>query len=157
DRDPLSTGFPQWIALDKHLVETEAVARELIPGFGLNVDLTEQQRDAIVRAALLHDLGKAHPTFAASLVTANPDTPPPSSLVPWAKSPGNRPLHHNPPHFRHELAGALWLLDDSIGLLDDHQERDLVVYLVAAHHGKVRVTIRGKPGERPGVTLGIEN
>jgi CRISPR-associated endonuclease/helicase Cas3 len=49
------------------------------------------------------------------------------------------------------------LLDASTRLLDDHQEADLVVYLVAAHHGKVRVTIRGKPDERPGVMLGVEN
>ncbi|CCK60926.1 CRISPR-associated helicase/endonuclease Cas3 [Mycobacterium canetti] len=157
DRDPLSVGFPQWVALDKHLHETEAAAHELIPRFGPDVDLTPQQRDAILRAALLHDLGKAHPTFAASLEKANPDTPPPVSSAPWAKSPSNRPLRHDPPHFRHELASALWLLDPSIRLLDDHQERDLVVYLVAAHHGKVRVTIRGKPDERPGVTLGVED
>ncbi len=157
DRDPLSGGFPQWIPLSEHLVETEAVARRLIPRFGPNVDLTDQQRDAIVRAALLHDLGKAHPTFATSLVTANPDTPPPASPVPWAKSPSRRSLRYDPPHFRHELASALWLLDASTRLLDDHQEPDLVVYLVAAHHGKVRVTIRGKPDERPGVTLGVKD
>lgn len=157
DHDPLSAGFPQWVSLDKHLIETEAVARELIPRFGPHVDLTTQQHGAIVRAALLHDLGKAHPTFAASLETANPDTPPPVSTVPWAKSPSRRRLLHDPPHFRHELASALWLLDTSTGLLDDHQERDLIVYLVAAHHGKVRVTIRGKPDERPGVMLGVEN
>lgn len=156
DRDPLSVGFANWIALDEHLVETEAVARELLPRFGPGVDLTDRQRDAIVRAALLHDLGKAHPTFAASLAKANPEAPPPASLALWAKSPGHRPLRHDPPHFRHELASALWLLDASTGLLDDHQERDLIVYLVAAHHGKVRVTIRGKPDERPGVTLGVK-
>lgn len=156
DRDPLSMGFKQWIALDKHLVDTEAAARELIPRFGPHVDLTDQQRDAIVRAALLHDLGKAHPTFATSLLNANADTPPPASSLPWAKSPGNRPLRHDPPHFRHELVSALWLMDASTHLLDGHQERDLVVYLVAAHHGKVRVTIRGQPNERPGVTLGVE-
>ncbi|WP_204080882.1 type I-G CRISPR-associated helicase/endonuclease Cas3g [Mycobacterium riyadhense] len=157
DRDPLSVGFARWIALDEHLVETEAAARELIPRFGPHVDLTDQQRDAIVRAALLHDLGKAHPTFAASLEKAHPDTPAPAAFVPWAKSPSNRPLRHDPPHFRHELASALWLLDASARLLDDHQERDLVVYLVAAHHGKVRVTIRGKPDERPGIMLGVQD
>lgn len=164
DRDTLSMGFEQWIALDKHLVETEAAARDLLPRFGPNLDLTEQQRDAISRAALLHDLGKAHPTFATSLLNANPDTPPPAPSVPWAKSPGTQPLRHDPPHFRHELASALWLLDASTHLLDAsthllgaHQERDLIVYLVAAHHGKVRVTIRGRPDERPDVTLGVED
>ncbi|MBS4729898.1 CRISPR-associated helicase Cas3' [Mycobacterium sp. SM1] len=156
DHDPLSTGQGRWVALDEHLVETEAAARELILRFGPTLALTPPQRDAIVRAALLHDLGKAHPTFVASLTSANSDNPPPPSPVPWAKSPSHRRLHYNPRHFRHELASALWLLDASTSLLDDHHERDLVVYLVAAHHGKVRVTIRGKPDERPGVILGVE-
>jgi CRISPR-associated endonuclease/helicase Cas3 len=155
DRDPLSTGCPQWVALSEHLVETEVAATQLIPRFGPNLDLTAPQRDAIIRAALLHDLGKAHPTFAASLVNANPDTPPPASQTPWAKSPGCKPLRHDPPHFRHELVSALWLLDTSARLLDGDPEADLVVYLVAAHHGKVRVTIRGKPDEPPGITLGV--
>jgi CRISPR-associated endonuclease/helicase Cas3 len=157
DRDPLSTGYPQWVALDQHLIETEAAARALVPHFGPNVDLTAQQRDAIIHAALLHDLGKAHPTFAASLVNANPDTPQPPSSVPWAKSPSRSQLQHDPPHFRHELASALWLMNPEIRLLDGNLESDLVVYLVAAHHGKVRVTIRGKPDERPGIMLGVED
>lgn len=157
DCDPLSTGYPRWVALEQHLIETEAVAQELMSRFGPRVDLTPAQRDAIVRAALLHDLGKAHPTFVTSLKEANPDMPPPNSPVPWAKSPSNRPLRHRPRYFRHELASALWLIAPSIRLLEDHQEPDLVVYLVAAHHGKVRVTIRGRPDEKPGVTLGVEN
>lgn len=157
DRDPLSGGFRQWIPLSNHLLETEAAARALISQFGANLDLTAPQGDAVVRAAGLHDIGKAHPTFAKSLVKANPDTPPPASETPWAKSPSRRPLPHDPPHFRHELAGALWLLDSSAALLDGEPEADLVIYLVAAHHGKVRVTIRGKPDEAPGITLGVRN
>jgi CRISPR-associated endonuclease/helicase Cas3 len=157
DCDPLSTGYSRWVTLSGHLVETQDAARELIPRFGPKLDLTAQQRDAIVRAALLHDLGKAHPTFVASLVNANPETPPPAADTPWAKSPTHQPLRHEPPHFRHELASALWLLDPSAELLDGELEPDLVVYLVAAHHGKVRVTIRGKPDETPGITLGVED
>jgi CRISPR-associated endonuclease/helicase Cas3 len=44
------------------------------------------------------------------------------------------------PGFRHELASALALL--SLG------RSDLVAYLVAAHHGKVRLSIRALPIER---------
>lgn len=157
DRDALSAGFPQWIPLEEHLLATERAAQELLSRFGPNIALTAGQRDAIVRAALYHDLGKAHPTFAASLANANPDSPPPNTLTPWAKSPSRLALHHHPPHFRHELATALWLLDSSAGLLRDTPERDLVVYLAAAHHGKVRVTIRGKPDEPTGVLLGVED
>ena len=74
----------------------------------------------------------------------------------WAKSPSHRPLRHDPPHFRHELVSALWLHEVSPGLLHGELEPDLVVYLVAAHHGKVRVTIRGQPDEPPGITLGVQ-
>jgi CRISPR-associated endonuclease/helicase Cas3 len=157
DRDPLSTGCGKWVSLADHLVETETAARALMERLGGGIDLAATQRDAIAKAALLHDLGKAHPTFQASLVNANPDEPPPSIDVPWAKSPGHRPLRHDPRHFRHELVSALWLHSPSAGLLDDEPEPDLVVYLVAAHHGKVRLTIRGLPDEPPGVTLGVQD
>jgi CRISPR-associated endonuclease/helicase Cas3 len=48
-------------------------------------------------------------------------------------------------HFRHELASALAVLrpDVPIGEVD----RDLVAYLIAAHHGKVRLSIRSLPEE----------
>src|SRR5208283_5495718 len=46
--------------------------------------------------------------------------------------------------FRHELASALaWLLKGPA----DAVERDLVAYLIAAHHGKVRLSIRSLPEE----------
>jgi CRISPR-associated endonuclease/helicase Cas3 len=157
DRDPLSTGSGQWVALSDHLVETETAARALIARFGPSLDLSASQSEAIAHAALLHDLGKAHPTFVTSLANASPDAPPPAADTPWAKSPSHRPLRHNPPHFRHELVSALWLREPSAGLLDGQTEPDLVVYLVGAHHGKVRVTIRGNPDEPPGITLGVQD
>ena len=60
------------------------------------------------------------------------------------------------PYFRHELASALaWLQTaERQGRSDDPEARrhvDLIAYLVAAHHGKVRVSIRSLPGEaQPG-------
>lgn len=155
DRDPLSTGFGKWVSLSDHLIETDTAARALIDRLGPDIDLTVPQRDAIARAALLHDLGKAHPTFQASLVNANPDMPPPADDIPWAKSPSHHPLRHDPRHFRHELVSALWLRE-APALLDGEPESDLVVYLAAAHHGKVRVTIRGQPDEPPGTILGVQ-
>jgi CRISPR-associated endonuclease/helicase Cas3 len=47
------------------------------------------------------------------------------------------------PRFRHELASALaWL-----ALHDDDAEANLIAYLIAAHHGKVRMSLRALPQE----------
>ena len=52
-------------------------------------------------------------------------------------------------HFRHELASALAVLqrphNTHLGLKDD--ELNLTAYLIAAHHGKVRLSIRSLPKE----------
>src|SRR5205814_778474 len=48
-------------------------------------------------------------------------------------------------HFRHELASALAVLDPANSLPED--SRDLITYLVSAHHGKVRLSIRSLPDE----------
>jgi CRISPR-associated endonuclease/helicase Cas3 len=73
---------------------------------------------------------------------------------PWAKSGGTgRPLRpaddRHRRYFRHELASALALLGEGSVALDDVAERDLVVYLVAAHHGRIRLGFRPLPDERP--------
>jgi CRISPR-associated endonuclease/helicase Cas3 len=47
------------------------------------------------------------------------------------------------------LAGALALLGEAGVALDGLAERDLAVYLVAAHHGRVRLGFRPLPFERP--------
>jgi len=63
----------------------------------------------------------------------------------WAKS-AHRGGRHVRPHFRHELASALALAGiDGDGT---EPEDDLVRYLVAAHHGRVRLSIRPAPDEQ---------
>ena len=156
DTDPNSMGSRRWVPLAQHLEDTDRAATELLTALGSEVDLTEAQREAIVLAARYHDLGKAHPTFVDSLARANKTSPMPSRKA-WAKSPGNARLRHQPPHFRHELVSALLLLDRDTGLLDGTEEPDLVAYLALAHHGKVRVTVRGKPDERADTILGVRH
>ena len=65
-------------------------------------------------------------------------------------------MRSQPPHFRHELVSAL-LLDADTDLLADVAERDLVVYLALAHHGKVRLAVRAVVGEAEGVVLGVRD
>jgi CRISPR-associated endonuclease/helicase Cas3 len=154
DTDPLSVQpSGRWVSLFEHLSDTEREAVALLDALGPDA-LDPGQRDAVVHAARLHDLGKAHPTFQRSLERANPDSPSPADAGPWAKSPGVRQLRHDPPHFRHELVSAL-LLTRLPELLDGVTESDLVVYLVAAHHGGVRVGVRGHPEEKRDRLLGV--
>jgi CRISPR-associated endonuclease/helicase Cas3 len=91
-------------------------------------------REELLEAALHHDWGKAHPVFQATVNPSGDD-----QLIAKSKKPGA----HKRKHFRHELASALALLQTGAS--------DLCVYLAAAHHGKVRLSIRALPGEiKPG-------
>lgn len=156
DEDSASVGFGRWVSLEEHLADVEREAVALLDGFGQTPGLTTEQRAAIPLAGRYHDLGKAHPTFQRSLRDASQDHPPPGD-EPWAKSMTRRPLRHDPPYFRHELVSALLLLDGELGLLDGVPEAELVTYLVLAHHGRVRVTVRGKPDEPLGRLMGVDH
>ncbi len=97
--------------------------------------------DALRRAALWHDVGKAHIVYKTRCGLADDD-------LPLAKSPRyNWRLEdeRNRKVFRHELASALaWLAQH-----DGEQDADLIAYLIAAHHGKVRMSLRAMPTEDP--------
>lgn len=92
---------------------------------------------AVTRAAIWHDAGKVHPVFQRTMIRAGVG----DAGGPWAKSIGG--ARHERAHFRHELVSALaWLAAH-----DDGPTDDLIAYLVAAHHGKVRVAAWPYPGE----------
>lgn len=104
DTDPLSVlRLDRWVPLGEHLADVEREARAMLDELGAD-ELTPAQREAVTLAGRYHDLGKAHPTFVASLDRANPAHPPPPAGGPWAKSPGRAPLRHQP---ELPVAGAL--------------------------------------------------
>lgn len=148
--DPL-TLQGRWVALADHLAHVEAAVRDLARALGPQ-GLSADHIEAAAVAGRLHDIGKAHEVFQASLEKQARDPEElasVASLRPWAKSGGSGRLHHERRNFRHELASALALLSDARVGLSDLAEPDLVVYLVAAHHGKIRVGIRSLPGDAP--------
>jgi CRISPR-associated endonuclease/helicase Cas3 len=118
-----------------------------------------------VRAAALHDIGKAHAAFQLMLrnsaMTDEERTARPPERVVLAKSGGSGRPRCSRRRFRHELASALALLGEGAVALDGIEEADLAIYLVAAHHGRVRIGIRALPDEQPvdGVTqiLGVRD
>lgn len=148
--DPTSRGH--WLRLREHTADVVAKVEAL---WDASVPTAPAQASAAMRwAALTHDLGKAHPRFQQWLLACEAEDSHRRGTV-WAKSPcSNRPQKGHP---RHELASALALL--LTGALREKLPPpwdDLVLHLVAAHHGKARVTVRAWPDDEPGLqVLGI--
>lgn len=130
--------FGVWEPLERH---TEAVLAEM-EKLLRSLPFLEPWQGALRVAARWHDAGKAHPVFQATLNHGAPPGPEPAI---WAKS-GGPPRRHGRPHFRHELASALALLICPPQLPEP--ELSLAAYLVASHHGRVRLAIRSLPGEQ---------
>ncbi len=162
--DPL-TNSRTWISLIEHLKHVEEAVRLQAARFR-PPGISQAAIEAAIVAGRFHDIGKAHPVFQHScektVVTPEENDRAEATGRPWAKSGGSGRFRHGRRHFRHELASALALLSDASVMLQDLDERELAVYLVGAHHGKVRVGIRSLPGEKPceegkRVALGIRD
>lgn len=148
----IDTFIGQWITLDRHTAdvvrETTTIAAALALG--------EEDVITLRNAALWHDVGKAHPMFQAML--HNGDGSREGTILAKSKTRGGSYERHG---FRHELASAIaWLLADTphASGKPGSSERDLVAYLIAAHHGKVRLSIRSLPNEpEPDPPLNADN
>lgn len=139
--DPDSS-LGRWVGLTEHLGHVEREIEALVTGLPENIAL------ALRTAARWHDVGKAHPAFQEKLVEPAKEDPvmaaPGEGL--WAKSSHSLRHKGSRRHFRHELASALaYLYSDRA---KSEEERSLVTYLIAAHHGKVRLSIRSLPTEQ---------
>jgi CRISPR-associated endonuclease/helicase Cas3 len=155
DGDPRSL-LSKPVPLPVHLADAESEAGQLCTALAI----AGPEREAIVTADRWHDLGKLHEAFDRMLREVHRKGTG-AELGPgyWAKAgrePDRKPtrtkyLVHDGEreierrHFRHELASALaWL--HANGHADD-QRTNLVAYLIAAHHGKVRLSLRALPDE----------
>ncbi len=86
-----------------------------------------------------HDQGKAHQAFQ-EMLTKNRSDKQTGEL--WAKSDNlTGRMRSERRGFRHELVSALCALETG--------QSFLLAYLVAAHHGKVRMQIQPRPNEKP--------
>ena len=124
------------VSLAKHSLHVRDEAARLAK----QLELRDSERDILIEAALWHDLGKAHDVFKARCGLGQEDTP-------LAKTPDYNwrgKDERKRPCFRHELASALAYLANH----DWKQEADLPAYLIAAHHGKVRMRLRALPNEK---------
>lgn len=153
------------LSITDHLRDVGTAAESLEST--LRSDFTDLPWRTVVQAAWWHDIGKAHPAFQGAVIASNAELEE-SQL--WAKSGKKGYLRYQikPPiesqaegnvlvavkpqrrrGFRHELASALAWLQQHHG----ESDAELVAYLIAAHHGKVRLSIRSMPNEnRPPVS-----
>lgn len=129
-----------WQTIAEHTSQVCAELDRILASLSVPPDHAE----ALRRAARWHDWGKAHEVFQRALPDGAPD---PSQS--WAKARGVW-KRYDRRHFRHELASALGVLQQpsctTPAALSD-ADLDLVAYLIAAHHGKVRMSIRSLPNE----------
>lgn len=101
----------------------------------------EDHAEILTEACRWHDVGKAHEVFRTTLNTCLPENDPKRGQF-WAKSECRS--KHDRPGFRHELASALaWLAHNP-----DNPNRNLIAYLIATHHGRVRMGLRAMPNEK---------
>ena len=136
----LSSDFEDgpWLSIADH---TDDVVRELETILE-KLDLGDDEAEALREAARWHDWGKAHCEFQAAV---KEDGRPEGwqGRLDVAKAPRSFWSRYKRRGFRHELASALAMLESG--------KPDLSAYLAAAHHGKVRLSIRSLPNEkRPG-------
>jgi CRISPR-associated endonuclease/helicase Cas3 len=124
----------RWVSLAEHTRDVEQTEADIVSSVGGS--LSPLVCDSLLRAARLHDWGKAYPAFQ-SLIALDAD----HQGTIWAKAPRTNWMPGGGAHMRHELASGLAALERG--------ETFLVAYLAAAHHGKVRSTIRSLPSERP--------
>ncbi len=128
-----SPGF--FVTLMDHLGDVEGAMDGLLRSLGGFEDRVLQL------AACWHDTGKSHPVFQATM-TSCLDEDDRRRLGLWAKSICHS--KHERPGFRHELASMLAWLEHH----DGDPDADLVAYLIAAHHGRVRLGLRALPTEK---------
>jgi len=138
DDDPLALYADQYVALTSHSQDAAHEMQTLIDRLAVEVAAVAGAEE-LVAAARFHDLGKVHEVFQRMLTHNLPGDDPRRQGGPWAKSDGRGGGRSPRKFFRHELASALaWL----------HEGRsDLGAFIIAAHHGKVRLSLRARPGE----------
>jgi CRISPR-associated endonuclease/helicase Cas3 len=138
DDDPLALGADQYVTLTLHSQDAAQEMEVLLDRLAVEVSGVADANE-LVAAARFHDLGKVHEVFQEMLTKNLPADDPRRHGGPWAKSDGEGGGRSRR-YFRHELASALVWLQEG--------RSDLGAFIIAAHHGKVRLSLRARPTEK---------
>ena len=127
--------------LEEHQRWTEDAAAEIAARLGLPSPLAH----ALAVAARLHDEGKRAERWQRAFHVPGPERP----LAKSTRAPNVAVLGG----YRHEL-GSLRYVERDPGFLDlDENQRELVLHLVAAHHGRARPNLPVDGAEEPPTRL----
>lgn len=137
--DPRSES--SYLSLEDHTLNVCRELEKVVEPLG---ELLAEDAEHLKTAAKYHDLGKAHPVFQETMKKGSQANEVDPAIL-WAKRTGS--AFHSRRYFRHELASALACLQMGHPFL--------ICYLIAAHHGKARVSIRSFPDELNNATLGV--
>ena len=132
----------RWMSIAGHTDDVVGELNEILA----DLPIEEEARKTLGEAARRHDWGKAHEVFQ-NAVEAEGRSPEWQGRRDVGKAPNEAwNKGYDRRGFRHELASALAMLQTGMS--------DLSAYLAAAHHGKVRLSIRSlskeKQPEEPG-------
>lgn len=124
-----------WVTLNDHTVHVIGEAENILK----KIKHLAELNDVVLLVAKYHDIGKAHHIFQETM-TKNTDNI--SRDVFWAKRGGS--ARHSRKNFRHEAASALAFLKMNV----TSTNTELAAYLIASHHGKVRLSMRSLPRKK---------
>ncbi|MEI7774457.1 MAG: hypothetical protein WCK17_06745, partial [Verrucomicrobiota bacterium] len=123
DEDARSLGARS-VTLEEHTRVIEAVARKL----GAQLSLSPELSEAIAIAARWHDRGKDRRWWQAAIGNPNGE--------PLAKSGQSYFDHSHTKGYRHEFGSLIEARTSEE--LKTHPQRELILHLIAAHHGHAR-------------------
>ncbi|MFW6106592.1 MAG: type I-U CRISPR-associated helicase/endonuclease Cas3 [bacterium] len=136
DAEDATKASPQPVKWEAHIADVAGWAERIAERLDLDADL----KRAIVLAARWHDLGKKRELWQRSI--GNPD--PAQWHAKGGKPPGGRPWRpRRLSPYRHEFGSLLDTIDPAQGFDEElarlpEDARDVVLHLIAAHHGYAR-------------------